>query len=85
MNWKSSTASGSAALLMLATTSFLAGCSPTSSTLTVETESAIAADVCQAWQPVTYSSRDTEQTQLQARANNAARAAYCNAGKSGGL
>ncbi len=77
MNWKSFTASASAALLTLATTSFLAGCSPTTSTLTVETEGAIAAGVCQAWKPVTYSSRDTEQTQLEARANNAARASYC--------
>jgi hypothetical protein len=46
-------------------------------TNTAATEKSIAADTCRAWRPVTYSSRDTEQTKLQARANNAARDAYC--------
>lgn len=58
------------ALMMLVT-----ACSPTTTTRTVETE--ITAGVCSVWTPVTYSSRDTEQTQHEARANNAARDAYC--------
>lgn len=77
MSWKTPIASASTALSLLATTFFLAGCSPTLTTRTAATEAAIAADVCRAWQPVTYSSRDTEQTQLEVRATNAARAAYC--------
>lgn len=47
-------------------------------TQTAETEAAMVADLCDhVWRPVTYSSRDTEQTQIEARAANAARAAYC--------
>lgn len=67
---------------------FLAGCSPTTTTLTaatnlignsqaMQTDTRLAADACRAWKPVTYSSRDTGQTQLEARASNAAREAYC--------
>lgn len=77
MSSRSSIASALIVLSALATTCLLAGCSPTLSTQTAATEAGIAADVCRAWQPVTYSSRDTEQTQVEARANNAARAAYC--------
>ena len=63
--------------LVLATTSCLAACSPTTTTLTAATDMRVAAGVCEVWRPQTYSSRDDEQTQLEARANNAARAAYC--------
>jgi hypothetical protein len=63
--------------LLLAMTFSLAGCLSTSTTRTDATEAAIVADVCRAWPVVTYSSRDTEQTQTEARANNAARDAYC--------
>lgn len=61
----------------------LAACQSIQSTLTGGTDTAekavasIAADVCRAWRPVTYSSRDTEQTQTEARANNAAQERYC--------
>lgn len=69
-------------LLALATTFFLAACSPTLTTLTGgtddETWNAVTRRLCaEAWRPQTYSSRDTDQTQLEARANNAARDAYC--------
>lgn len=77
MNSKSFTAGALARLPMLATMSFLAACSQTSGTLTVATEAAVASDVCRVWQSVTWSSRDTDRTQLEVRANNAARDAYC--------
>jgi hypothetical protein len=64
-------------LFVLAVMFWLAGCSSTLTTRTVETETAIVADVCRAWLPITYSSRDTDQTQLEVRAGNAAREAYC--------
>ncbi len=64
--------------LLLVTTFFLTACSPTTTTLTAETDASITRNVCsKAWRPVTYSSKDTEQTQREARANNAARDAYC--------
>lgn len=79
MSSSSCKASVSRMLLTLGMTSFLAGCSPTLGTPTAATEAdtAAAAGVCRVWTPVTYSNRDTEQTQLEARANNAARKAYC--------
>lgn len=73
-------------LLALAMTSCLAGCLSLQTTPTGEIEAraaaiaadkAIAAKVCAEWVAVTYSSRDTEQTRLEVRANNAARDAYC--------
>lgn len=67
-------------LPMLATMLFLAGCLPTTTTHIAGTEANIAAGVCRVWKPVTYSSRDTDQTRLEARANNAARDAYCGKG-----
>lgn len=77
MRLKPLTASASIALSMLATVFLTAACSPTTQTRIAGTEGQLAADVCRAWLPVTYSSRDTDQTQIEARANNAARAAYC--------
>lgn len=64
-------------LLVLATTFFLAGCQQTLTTRTDATEANIVRDVCRAWPITTYSSRDTEETILGNRANNAARSAYC--------
>ena len=58
----------------------LAGCQTIQPTRTAATDQRIAADVCKAWTPVTYSRRDTPETQTEARANNAARAAYCKGG-----
>ena len=58
--------------LALVTTFLAAGCSQTTTTHTGATEAA-----CLAWHPVTYSSRDTPETQDQARANNAAWQKYC--------
>ena len=82
MNSRTCTGRGSTLLSMLAMTFLLVGCQAIPMTLTGGTEAAkadaeIAADVCRAGKPVTYSSRDTPETQLQARANNAARTAYC--------
>jgi hypothetical protein len=57
--------------------SLLGGCQSILPTNTAATETSIAADTCRAWKPVTYSSRDSEQTQVEARANNAARESYC--------
>jgi hypothetical protein len=60
--------------MMLSTTA----CTLTTTTLTAETDAQITSAICtKAWRPVTYSSRDTEETQREARANNAARDAYC--------
>lgn len=64
-------------LLMLGSASLLASCQSLQKTNTAATETRIAANVCRAWRAVTYSSRDTDQTRLEARANNAARDAYC--------
>ena len=64
--------------LLLGMTFLLAGCLLTPRTQTAATSDIhITAGVCSVWKPVTYSSRDTDQTQLEARANNAARKAYC--------
>ena len=62
--------------LMLVMTCWLAGCQSIPTIRTDATDT-IVVDVCRVWQPVTWSSRDIEQTQIEARANNAARAAYC--------
>lgn len=49
-------------------------------TAAAQANDANRADLCKrGWLPQTYSSRDTEQTQAEARANNAARAAFCEA------
>lgn len=77
MRLKSLTASASIVLLMLATVWLLVGCQTIQTTPTDETERRIAADVCRVWLPVTYSSRDTPETQIEVRAGNAARNAYC--------
>lgn len=66
-------------LKVLGMTLSLAACSPTLMTQTAATsaDQSIAEKVCRVWVPVTYSSSDTEQTQLEVRASNAAREAYC--------
>lgn len=64
--------------MLLGTPCLLAGCQLTSSTRIAVTEAAIIRDTClHAWRPTTYSSRDTPETQLGNRANNAARAKWC--------
>lgn len=56
--------------LMLGLVLTVASCTTTSTTGTPA--------VCSVWQPITYSaSKDTDETQQQVRANNAAREAYC--------
>jgi len=78
MNSRSFTKGGWSVPLVLVTMCLLAGCQSIP-TQTAETEAAMVADLCDhAWRPVIYSSRDAEQTQIEARAANAARAAYCN-------
>lgn len=66
-------------LKLLVMTCFLAGCqlTPATQTAAIEIDRNVVESVCETWKTVTYSSRDTEQTQLEARANNAAREAYC--------
>lgn len=59
---------------LLGTMLSLAGCLSISTTQTVETD--LVTGVCKAWQPTTYSSRDTPETQTGNRANNAARKAW---------
>lgn len=87
MNCRTLTGCVSTRLSTLAMTCFLAGCSQTLTTLSGGTEpaeeadQAIATDVCRAWKPTPYSSRDTPETQTGNRANNAARVAYCPAEK----
>lgn len=61
-------------LSLLAMTCSLAGCGLTRSTRTVETN--VVQEACKAWAPVSYSSRDTPETQKEARGNNAARLAF---------
>jgi hypothetical protein len=63
--------------LLLGMMCLLAGCQSILPTNTAATERAVAANTCRAWKPISYSSRDTDQTRLEARANNAARDAYC--------
>ena len=63
---------GPLAPLALAMMFSLAACSQTTRTRTAVTDPA-----CIAWAQTTYSSRDTDETQRQARANNEARAVYC--------
>lgn len=66
----------SRALLRLAVASLpvlLTGCA----TMTPTAGTSVSPLVCEAWRPVTWSSRDTDQTIREARANNAAWEAYC--------
>jgi hypothetical protein len=37
----------------------------------------IVGEVCRVWKPRTYSSRDTQETQLEIRRNNSAQRAFC--------
>ena len=63
--------------MLLGTMLFLAACLSNPTTPTAATSDVkITAGVCTAWKPVSYSSKDTEQTRIEARANNAARKAY---------
>lgn len=62
-------------LSLLAMTFCLAACNLPTATLTDATNGSVAA-VCRAWPVVTYSSKDTAQTQKEARASNAARTAW---------
>lgn len=68
---------GCVLLPMLVSGCFLATIDQTRPTQTAEIDRQVTTGVCSVWKAVTYSSRDTEQTQLEARANNAARDAYC--------
>lgn len=43
----------------------------------IEADTMIAEGICDVWLPVSYSGRDTAETQLEVRAGNAARDAYC--------
>jgi hypothetical protein len=64
--------------ILLGTTLLLAACLSTPMTQTAATSDAnITAGVCSVWKNVSYSSKDTDQTRLEVRANNAARTAYC--------
>lgn len=72
-------ASGWTAPMMLAMTFSMVGCTQTLMTPSagIEADKAAASAACEAWKPLTYSSKDTDQTQLEVRGNNAARGAYC--------
>ena len=58
-------------LTMLATASILAGCQTATRT------SAPTRSVCSLFPPITYSSRDTPETQTQIRRHNAGYDSYC--------
>lgn len=63
---------------LLGTMLLLAACLSNQKTLTAATSDvSITAGVCSVWKNVSYSSKDTDQTRLEVRSNNAARAAYC--------
>jgi len=79
MNSKSFRESAFALPLLLAMMCLLVACQSTPRTNTAAADAAVTSGVCSAWQPVTYSSRDTPDSILQIRANNAARDAYCKA------
>ena len=72
-------ASGLTALTTLVMTFSMVGCQQTLTTRSagIEADKAAASAACEAWKPLTYSSKDTDQTQLEVRGNNAARGAYC--------
>lgn len=57
----------------LATTS----CATTTATVETEPEGADPSLVCLVWVPISWSTRDTDQTIREAKANNAAREAWC--------
>jgi hypothetical protein len=46
-------------------------------TRSAETSRAIVGEVCRVWKPRTYSSRDTQESQLEIRRNNVSRDAFC--------
>lgn len=76
MKSRSFTASAFVRLPALAMTLCLAGCPSIQPTLTSgTTEAAIAADVCSEWVGIPY--KRTDWNQINVRANNAARDAYC--------
>jgi len=70
---------GLSALTLLVMTFSMVGCTQTLTTHSagIEADKEAASAACKAWKPLTYSSKDTEQTQLEVRGNNAARGAYC--------
>lgn len=79
MNSSSFKASAPTVLLTLGMTFCLGGCQSLTTTRTagIEADKAVTAGVCRVWVPITYSSRDTDQTRLEVRGNNAARGEYC--------
>ncbi len=84
MSWKTFIGCAWTLLSLLAMTCGLVACQSIQTTLTGATDAAKAersnaVDVCRAWKDVTYSSRDTNRTQDEVRANNASRDAYCGA------
>ena len=58
-------------MLLFALIWLLAGC--TTTTATVGTE-------CSVWRPITWSTKDTPETLVEVKANNARRAAWCGQG-----
>lgn len=63
---------------LLWTTVLLAGCVTTTGTggIRANPEAANPTAVCHVWKPISWSSRDTDQTIAEAKANNAARKAW---------
>ena len=77
MSLKSYLGKGLEVLLLLAMLFSLAGCLSSRTTLIAETEGRVVESVCSVWTAITYSSKDTERTRLEVRANNAARGEFC--------
>lgn len=61
--------------LLLLMTCGVAGCLTTQSTIPTA-ETSLVREVCRAWPVVTYSSKDTAESQREIRASNAARLAF---------
>lgn len=59
-------------MLAIALTGSLTGCASLTNTFGTEEQT-----VCAVWKPITYSRRDTDETIVQVRVNNARRDAWC--------
>lgn len=67
-----STMSACSVLMLL-----MMGCQTPRQALIDETEKRLAAETCKVWLPITFSSRDTKQTQTEVHQGNLRRDCYC--------
>lgn len=62
---------------LFAVTLLLGGCVTTTDTAEIEARLLSKTAVCKAWLPVSWSLKDTDQTILEAKQNNASRKVFC--------